>query len=167
LRLNDEVNGRCAELILFLLRIKRLLLQFAGLAGGIDLGAVLSERDVGIADVEQGAVFQQLQLCFELMLEKDRALIVRLRGAIADRNLHVQRYLVVGEIVVKDRAHGVAKAGLRYTGNGPCRRGNENVYGIAVRIDQLQSRSRYRCPQCGLISRESNCAVLSGERGRR
>src|SRR5256885_8543043 len=42
--------------ILLLLRIKRLLLQFARLAGGIDLGAVLGERDVGIAHVEQRGV---------------------------------------------------------------------------------------------------------------
>jgi len=52
------------------------LLQFASLAGA-STWARPGERDIGIADVEQGAVFQQLQLCFELMLEKDRALVVR------------------------------------------------------------------------------------------
>src|SRR6202158_50680 len=90
LRLNDKVYRRCAELILFLLRIKRLLLQFARLAGGIDLGAVLGEQDIGVADVEQGEVFQLLQRRFELTLRKDSALIVRLCGTVAERDLQVQ-----------------------------------------------------------------------------
>src|SRR6202171_889795 len=90
LRLNDEVNGRCAQLILFLLRIKRLLLQFARLAGGIDLGAILGEQDIGVADVEQGEVFQLLPRRFELTLRKDSALIVRLCGTVAERDLQVQ-----------------------------------------------------------------------------
>ncbi len=58
--LNDELYGGCSELILFLLRIKRLLLQFAGLAGGLDLSAILRQRDVGVADVEQRGVLQLL-----------------------------------------------------------------------------------------------------------
>jgi len=44
LRQNHLVDRGCAELILLLLRIKRLLLQFARLAGGIDLGAVLVSK---------------------------------------------------------------------------------------------------------------------------
>src|SRR5260370_26502673 len=118
LRLNDEVYGRCAELILFLLGIKRLLLQFARLAGGFDLGAVLRERDVGIADVEQGEVLQLLQLCFEQTLREDRALIVRLCGTVAKRDLQVQRNGVIGKIVVEDGAHGVLKAGVHCARNG-------------------------------------------------
>src|SRR2546429_164939 len=71
LRLNNEVYCRCPELILFLFRIKRLLLQLARLAGGVDLGAVLGERDVGVADVEQRGVLQLLQLRLEPTLRKD------------------------------------------------------------------------------------------------
>jgi len=81
-RQNHLVDRGCAELILLLLRIKRLLLQFARLAGGIDLGAVLGEQDIGIADVEQGQVFQLLQRRFELTLHKDSALIIRLCGTV-------------------------------------------------------------------------------------
>ena len=113
LRLNDEVNSRRAQLILFLLGIKGLLLQFARLAGGIDLGAVLRQGNVGVADVEQRSVFHLLQLRFEPTLRQDSALIVRLRRAVADGDLHVQRYLVVREVVVKGRAQGVAETGLR------------------------------------------------------
>ncbi len=84
------VDRGCAELILFLLGIKRLLLQFARLTGGFDLVAVLGEQDVGIADIKQGEVFQLLQRRFELTLRKDSALIVRLCGMVAERNLQVQ-----------------------------------------------------------------------------
>src|SRR5216684_3440182 len=104
LRLNDEVYGRCAQLILFLLSIERLLLQFARLAGGIDLGAVLGERDVGIADVEKRGVFQLLQLRLELTLRKNGALVIRLRRTVADGNSDGKLDIVIGKLVVKNLA---------------------------------------------------------------
>src|SRR5882762_6583107 len=79
LRLDDEVYRRSSERIPFLFRIKSLLLEFARLAGGIDLSAVLGECNVGVANVEHGGVLQLLQLCFEPALRKDSALVVRLR----------------------------------------------------------------------------------------
>src|SRR5207302_5502693 len=57
LRLNDEVNGGSAELIFFLFGVKSLLLEFARLAGGVDLSAVLREGDVGVATSSIAAFF--------------------------------------------------------------------------------------------------------------
>ncbi len=79
LRLDDEVYGRSSERIPLLLRIKSLLLEFARLAGGIDLSAVLGECNVGVANVEHRGVLQLLQLRFQVTLSEDSALIVRLR----------------------------------------------------------------------------------------
>ena len=59
---NDVVNGGGSEPVFFLLRVKGFLLEFARLAGGIHLGAVLRERDVGVAHVEKRGIFQLLQL---------------------------------------------------------------------------------------------------------
>ncbi len=58
LRLNDEINGGCAELILFLFRVKRLLLELACFAGGIHLRAILGEGNVSIANIKQRGILQ-------------------------------------------------------------------------------------------------------------
>ena len=89
LRLNNEVDGRCAELIFLLLGFKGLLLQFARFGGGFNAATVLFESNVSIAHVEQRGVLQLLQLGFELALRKDGALVVGLRGTVADGNLQV------------------------------------------------------------------------------
>src|SRR5260370_28019667 len=83
----EKVYGRCAQGILFLLGVKRLLLQFARLAGGLDLGAVLGKQDVSIADAEQGPILHLLQLCFEIPLGKDSRLVVRRRRTVRSRDL--------------------------------------------------------------------------------
>src|SRR5260370_31283727 len=93
LRLNDEVNGGSAELIPFLLGVKSLLLQFARLAGSIDLGAILRKGDVGVSDVEHGGVLHLLQLPFEPTFRKDAALMLRLRQAVAAGVLPLYGYL--------------------------------------------------------------------------
>src|SRR5205085_12194712 len=65
---NDVVKGRGTQLVLLLLRVKSLLLEFARLTGRLDLGAILGEGDVSIADVQKRSFLQLLHLCFELPL---------------------------------------------------------------------------------------------------
>src|SRR5260370_30467767 len=70
LRLNDEVYGRCAELILFGLGIKRLLLKLARGAGDFDLSVVQRERAVGIAGCWQVECFQlRHRVCSQRLVE--------------------------------------------------------------------------------------------------
>jgi len=113
LGLNDEEDRRSTELIFLLFCIERLLLQFARLAGGLDLGAVLGKGDVGVADIEQSGVLQLLQLRPELPLGEDGALVVCLGRSIAKRDLYIQRYLVIRKIIVKNRTHRICESGLR------------------------------------------------------
>ena len=60
LRQDDVVNGRGAELIFLLFGVESLLLQFACFNRGGDLGAVLCERDVGVAYVKKRGVSELL-----------------------------------------------------------------------------------------------------------
>src|SRR5260370_32328456 len=168
LRVNDEVNGGRVELVFFLLGIKRLLLQLAGFAGGLDLSAALSERDVGVADVEQRRVLELLQLGLELTLRKDGALIVRLRGTISQGDLHVQRDLIIWKIVMKSGGHGVAEAGLGDSGHRRDLRSHEFIRdGGPVGIHNLDTgrdKSGSPCSEDGLVTRETNRSVLRAQR---
>src|SRR4029077_9758532 len=102
LRENYLINGRSAELVFFLLRVKRLLLQFASLAGGLNLRAALFQRDGGIANVQQGSVFQLLHFCFDLAPEQLRMQAIRLRRTIAQREAQGKRNRQIREFAVED-----------------------------------------------------------------
>src|SRR5579864_1598058 len=87
LREDDVIDGGGAETILLLFGVKSLLLQFASFTGGGDLGAVLRERDVAVAHIEESRVFQLLQLGFELALGEQGTGAVGLSRAVAQREV--------------------------------------------------------------------------------
>ena len=80
---DDVVNGGSAELIFLLLGVESLLLQFARLAGGVHLGAVLFQSDGGVADVQESGVFDLLGLRLHLTLDELRVDVVGLSRAVA------------------------------------------------------------------------------------
>ena len=79
---NDVVNRGRAKTIFLLLGVEGFLLKLARFAGGIDLRAVLRERDVGVANVEKRGIFQLLQRGFLLALGEDGASAVSLSGTV-------------------------------------------------------------------------------------
>src|SRR5258708_6312980 len=83
------VDGGSAKAILFVLGVKRLLLQLAGFAGGLHLRAALFKSDGSVADVEHGAVLDLLHLRFQLPLGELRVDAVRLRRTVAQRQRDV------------------------------------------------------------------------------
>src|SRR5882762_2818368 len=80
--LNDEIDRRCAELILLLLSVERLLLEFTRFRCGFHARPILLQCDESVAHIEQRAIFQLLHLRFQLALRQDCPLIVRLCRAV-------------------------------------------------------------------------------------
>ncbi len=101
------------ESVFFLFGFEGLLLQFAGLDGGVHARAVLLQGDVGVADVEERGVSQLLQLRFELALGQRGASVIGLRGAVAQRQIKIQRREVIGKLIGENLILGGAEALLR------------------------------------------------------
>src|SRR5215467_12262395 len=102
LRLNDQVNGGGAKLILFLLGVEGLLLKLARFAGRSHLRAELGQRDVALADVQDGGIAQLLHLRFELPLHQQSANVKSLRRTVAQGKGQGQGAGVDGKLIVKD-----------------------------------------------------------------
>ena len=143
-----------------------MLLQFAGFGGRFHAGAVLFQRDVRVPHIQQCGVLQLLQLRLDLALREDRALVVRLRRTVANGKQDIQRHLIIGEIIVKRRTHGVATTGLCRAIWSKLRRGQEETGNrIAVCINDRCPCNRRRSEPC-LVARESDSPVLRRERRR-